>query len=119
MAKILIVDDSTYYRVKLKMLLEALNHEVIGEAPDGQKGAFLYRQLKPDLVTMDISMPQVNGIDGVKLIMKHDPLAKIIMISAMGQRTKVLEAMQSGAKHFIVKPIEPDALKKIIDSVMK
>lgn len=118
MARILIVDDSAYFRLKLKNILESSNHEVVGEAADGLKGAILYRQLQPDLVTMDISMPQVNGIEGVKTIIEKDPKAKIIMVSAMGQKFKVLDAMKYGAKHFIVKPIDPEALINIINVVM-
>ncbi len=118
MASVLIVDDSTYFRLKLKMVLESLGHEVIGEATDGKKAAQLYAQLEPDLVTMDISMPNVNGIEGVRAIMAKDPNAKIIMVSAMGQKHHVLEAMKLGAKHFIVKPMHDDTVKKVLDKIL-
>ncbi len=118
MASVLIVDDSTYFRLKLKMVLESLGHQVIGEATDGKKAALLYVQLEPDLVTMDISMPNVNGIEGVRAIMAKDPNAKIIMVSAMGQKNHVLEAMKLGAKHFIVKPMHDDTVKKVLDKIL-
>lgn len=118
MATVLIVDDSTYFRLKLKMVLEGLGHEVIGEATDGKKAIQLYSQLNPDFVTMDISMPNANGIEGVKGIMAKDPLAKIVMVSAMGQKHHVLEAMKLGAKHFIVKPMHDDTVKKVLEKVL-
>ena len=118
MASVLIVDDSTYFRLKLKMVLESLGHEVIGEATDGKKAALLYAQLEPDLVTMDISMPNVNGIEGVRAIMAKNPNAKIIMVSAMGQKHHVLEAMKLGAKHFIVKPMHDETVKKVLDKIL-
>ena len=118
MASVLVVDDSTYFRLKLKMVLENLGHQVIGEATDGKKAAQLYSQLEPDLVTMDISMPNVNGIEGVRAIMAKDPNAKIIMVSAMGQKNHVLEAMKLGAKHFIVKPMHDETVKKVLDKIL-
>jgi len=118
MATVLVVDDSTYFRLKLKMVLENLGHQVIGEAEDGKKAAQMYSQLNPDLVTMDISMPNVNGIEGVKMIMEKDPSAIIIMVSAMGQKHHVLDAMKLGAKHFIVKPMHDDTVKKVLDKVL-
>lgn len=118
MARVLVVDDSTYFRLKLKMVLENLGHEVVGEAEDGKKAAQMYEKLNPDLVTMDISMPNVNGIEGVKMIFQKDPSAKIIMVSAMGQKHHVLEAMKLGAKHFIVKPMHDDTVKKVLDKVL-
>lgn len=118
MATVLVVDDSTYFRLKLKMVLENLGHQVIGEAIDGKKAAKMYSQLKPDLVTMDISMPNANGIEGVRMILEDDPHAKIIMVSAMGQKHHVLEAMKLGAKHFIVKPMHDSTVKKVLDKVL-
>lgn len=118
MARILIVDDATYYRMKLKHMLEAMGHEIVGEAVDGVKCVPVYRKVKPDLVTMDISMPNVGGIDGVKNIIKVDPKAKILMVSAMGQKTFVLEAMKCGAKHFVVKPVKEDVLKQVVDKIL-
>ncbi|MBI9012421.1 MAG: response regulator [Clostridiales bacterium] len=118
MATVMVVDDSTYFRLKLKMVLESLGHQVIGEATDGKKAALLYEKIKPDLVTMDISMPNVNGIEGVQLIMEKYPDAVIIMVSAMGQKHHVLEAMKLGAKHFILKPMHEETVKKVLDKVL-
>lgn len=117
-ARILVVDDAAYFRMKIKQMLETLGHEVVGEAVDGQKAVVVYTQVKPDLVTMDISMPDSNGIEGVKGILEKDPNAKIIMVSAMGQKTHVLEAMRCGAKHFILKPFERNVLAKVISQVL-
>jgi two-component system chemotaxis response regulator CheY len=104
--------------MKIKQMLESLNHEVVGEAVDGQKAVVAYMQLKPDLVTMDISMPDSNGIEGIKGIIAKDPNAKIIMVSAMGQKTHVLEAMRCGAKHFVLKPFQKEILGKVINQVL-
>ncbi|HPG29777.1 MAG TPA: response regulator [bacterium] len=106
MKKVLIVDDAMVMRMMLRDILEKNGFEVVGEAKDGLEGEKLYLELKPDVVTMDISMPQCDGIQAVKLIKKNDPGAKIIMISALGQKEQVLEAIKSGAKDFIVKPFD-------------
>ncbi len=106
MKKVLIVDDAMVMRMMLRDILEKNGFEVVGEAKDGFEGEKMYQELKPDVVTMDISMPQCDGIQSVKLIKKNDPGAKIIMISALGQKEQVLEAIKSGAKDFIVKPFE-------------
>lgn len=119
MARILIVDDATYYRMKLRHMLEGMGHEVVGEAVDGLKCVPVYKKTSPDLVTMDISMPNVGGIDGVKNIIKADPNAKILMVSAMGQKTFVLEAMKQGAKHFVVKPVSEDVLHQVIEKILR
>ncbi len=118
MARVLIVDDAIYFRVKIKQMLERLGHEVVGEADDGIKAADMYNKLLPDIVTMDISMPNANGIEGVELIIKKHPRAKIIMVSALGQRNMILEAMQKGAKHFIVKPFQIEVLGATLSKVL-
>jgi len=119
MAKILIVDDAAYFRTKLKKILESMGHEVVGEAMDGINAGKMYIMTKPDLVTMDISMPKANGIEGVKNIIGKDENAKIIMISSRGQRHFVLEAMRYGAKHFVLKPFDVNTLKFIITDVLE
>ena len=118
MAQILLVDDSAYFRMKLREILEEGGHSIVGEAGDGFKAQVLYTQFKPDLVTMDISMPTVGGIEGVKKILQMDSKAKIIMVSALGQRDFVLEALKLGAKHFVVKPIEKDKLIEVVTKVL-
>ena len=116
MAKILVVDDAAFMRMMLKNILNANGHEVVGEATDGLQSMEQYVQLKPDLVTMDIVMPQMNGIDATKMIVHRFPDAKIIMCTAVGQQAKVLEAMNAGAKGYIVKPFQAP---KVLDGINK
>ncbi len=118
MSKILIVDDAAFMRMMIKDILEKNGFEVIGEANNGLKAVELYKKERPDLVTMDITMPDMDGIEAVKAIKSFDPTAKIIMCSAMGQQTMVMDAIKAGARDFIVKPFQPDrvleAIKKAI-----
>lgn len=118
MAQILLVDDSAYFRLKLRDILEDNGHTIVGEAADGVKAQILYTQLKPDLITMDISMPTLGGIEAVKKILQMNAEAKIVMVSALGQRDFVLEALKLGAKHFVVKPIEKDKLIEVVNKVL-
>lgn len=118
MAKILITDDAAFMRMMLKDILIQGGHEVVGEAANGVESCEMYKQLKPDLVTMDITMPQLDGIAALKKIKEDDPNAKIVMCSAMGQQAMVIEAIQAGAKDFIVKPFQAqrvlEAIKKLV-----
>ncbi len=119
MAKsILIVDDAAFMRMMIKNILSKNGYEIVGEAENGQVAVELYKKLKPDLVTMDITMPEMNGIDGVKAIRGFDPNANIIMCSAMGQQAMVMEAIQAGAKDFIVKPFQQDRILQAIGRVL-
>jgi DNA-binding NarL/FixJ family response regulator len=118
MARILIVDDSVVMRRNLKTLLEEAGHTVVGEAINGQQAYFKYKETLPDLVTMDITMPKVDGIDAVKKIIDNFPVAKIIMISALDQKSKVFSALRNGAKHYIIKPITADKTNEIIQMVL-
>lgn len=118
MAKILIVDDSRTSRKILKGILENAGYEVIGEATNGQEGYERYVELKPDIVTMDITMPVLDGIEALKKIKAEYPEAKVVMVTAAGQKTKMVEAVQNGANEFVSKPFEPEQLKTIIDKVM-
>ena len=104
MSRILIVDDAAFMRTTIKMALEKAGHVIVGEAENGMEGLSQYIKLKPDLVTLDITMPVMNGIDALKAIRKYDNNAKVLMVSAMGQEGIVREAVLSGAKTFIVKP---------------
>ena len=109
MAKtVLIVDDAAFMRMMLKDILTKANYEVIGEASNGQEAVEKYQELKPNFVTMDITMPIKDGIQAIKEIKKIDPSAKIIVCSAMGQQAMVIESIQAGAKDFIVKPFQPN-----------
>ena len=119
MAKnILIVDDAAFMRMMIKDILTKNGYNVVGEAENGAKAFEKYNELKPDLVLMDITMPEVDGIAALKKIKGADPNALIIMCSAMGQQAMVIEAIQGGAKDFIVKPFQPDrvleAVKKVV-----
>jgi two-component system chemotaxis response regulator CheY len=118
MAKVLIVDDAAFMRMMIKDILEKNGFDVIGEANNGIKAVELYKAERPDVVTMDITMPDMDGIEAVKAIKAFDPTAKIIMCSAMGQQTMVMDAIRAGAKDFIVKPFQADrvleAIKKVV-----
>ncbi|HEX3011121.1 MAG TPA: response regulator [Syntrophomonadaceae bacterium] len=108
MKTVLIVDDAMFMRYTIKQMLENSDFNVIGEADNGINALIQYQELRPDLVTMDITMPEVNGIGAVQLIKKFDPKAKILMMSAMGQETMVKEAIIAGAQGFLVKPFKQE-----------
>nr|WP_297704377.1 response regulator [uncultured Butyrivibrio sp.] len=110
MKKVLIVDDSRTSRRVLKDILDRGGYEVVGEAINGQEGFDQYVKLQPDIVTMDITMPVVDGIEAVKLIRKFDNNAKIIMITAAGQKEKIVEALKYGASEFITKPFVEESV---------
>ncbi|OPX82339.1 MAG: Chemotaxis protein CheY [Pelotomaculum sp. PtaB.Bin013] len=116
--RILIVDDAAFMRMMIKNIVSKNGYEVVGEAENGQIAVELYKQHKPDLVTMDITMPEMNGIEGVKAIRSIDPNANVIMCSARGQQAMVMEAIQAGAKDFIVKPFQQDRILQAIERVM-
>lgn len=116
--RILIVDDAAFMRMMIKNIVTKNGYEVVGEAENGQVALELYQQHKPDLVTMDITMPEMSGIEGVKAIRSIDPKANIIMCSAMGQQAMVMEAIQAGAKDFIVKPFQQDRILQAIERVL-
>ncbi|MEH7504889.1 response regulator [Neobacillus drentensis] len=118
MARVLIVDDAAFMRMMLKDILTKNGLEVVGEAVNGADAIDKYRELNPDIVTMDITMPEKDGITAVKEIRALHPQAKIIMCSAMGQQPMVLEAIQSGAKDFVVKPFQPDRVMESIKKVL-
>lgn len=117
--RVMLVDDASFMRMMLKNILVGSGYEVIGEAENGAKAVEQYKSLKPDLVIMDIIMPEMGGIDAVREIIKGNPSAKILMCSSMGQQSLVVEAIQAGAKDFIVKPFQPsnvlEAVKKVLD----
>ena len=118
MAKILIVDDSRTSRKILREILEDAGHTIIGEAVDGEDGYIKYQELKPDVVTLDITMPKLDGIEALQLIRKFDENAKAIMITAAGQKDKMVRAVKDGAAEFITKPYEASDVLKVIDQVM-
>lgn len=114
LARILIVDDAKFMRMTLTNILTKANHVVVGEGENGKEAIRLFRELDPDIVTMDITMPEMSGLDAVKEIRKEFPDAKIIMCSAMGQQKMVVEAIEAGAKDFIVKPFDEN---RVIDAI--
>ena len=119
MAKnILIVDDAAFMRMMIKDILTKNGYNVAGEAENGAKAVEKYKELTPDLVLMDITMPEMDGIQALKAIKAADASAKVIMCSAMGQQAMVIESIQAGAKDFIVKPFQQDrvleAVKKVV-----
>lgn len=118
MAKILITDDAAFMRMQLKNILTKLGHEVIGEAENGLVAIEKYKELSPDLVTMDITMPEMNGVEAVKGIKQIDSQAKVVMCSAMGQQSLVIEAIQAGAKDFIVKPFTAERIEEAVDKAL-
>ena len=119
MARILIVDDEKFMRFTLKRILEMDGHEVVGEAGNGLEAVDQYVTLKPDVVTMDITMPEMDGIEAVQKICTQFPDAKVIMCSAMGQTQMVTQCLKNGARDFIIKPFNPErihtAIKKALD----
>ena len=119
MAKyILICDDAAFMRMMIKDILTKNGYNIVGEAENGAKAVEKYNELKPDLVLMDITMPEMEGIEALKKIKSGDPNASIIMCSAMGQQAMVIEAIQNGAKDFIVKPFQADRVLEAVQKVV-
>ncbi|MBD8497072.1 MULTISPECIES: response regulator [Paenibacillus] len=114
--RILIVDDAAFMRMMIRDILTKNGYDVVGEAADGAQAIEKYKEHKPDLITMDITMPEMDGITALKEIRKMDPSAKVIMCSAMGQQAMVIDAIQAGAKDFIVKPFQAD---RVIEAIKK
>ena len=116
MAKIMICDDAAFMRMMIKDILTKNGYEIAAEAENGQKAVEKYPEAKPDLVLMDITMPEMDGISALKAIRAEDSAARVVMCSAMGQQSMVIEAIQNGARDFIVKPFQPD---RVIEAVKK
>ncbi len=114
MGTVLIVDDAKFMRMVLRRILTSQGHTVVGEATNGEEAVEMYAKLRPDVVTMDIVMPKLNGIEAVRRIMQFDPSAKIIMVTALGQETFVLDAIKAGAREFIIKPFRNEEIIKVV-----
>ncbi len=114
--RVLVVDDAAFMRMMIKDILSKNGYEIAGEAENGQIAIEKYKDVKPDLVTMDITMPEMDGIAAVKEIVGFDSSARVIMCSAMGQQAMVIDAIQAGAKDFIVKPFQPE---RVLEAVSK
>ncbi len=119
MAKLMIVDDASFMRVSIKKMLESCDYEIVAEAGNGLEAVEKFPLANPDIVTMDITMPDMNGIEALKEIKKIDPNAKVVMVSAMGQENLIREAVLSGASSFIVKPFQKDKLVEVLDGLTK
>ncbi len=119
MARILVVDDSSIMRRNLSSILIRAGHTIAAEAINGEHAFKEYEKTKPDLVTMDITMPILDGMGAVKKIIQYDPDARIIMISALDQKFMVLTAIQKGAKHYIIKPFSPDKVLSVVNEVLR
>ncbi|NLY51993.1 MAG: response regulator [Firmicutes bacterium] len=114
--RVLVTDDTAFMRMTLRNVLEKNGFEVVGEAADGEEAVALYAELRPDVVTMDITMPKMDGITAIRKILEIDPNARVIVCSAMGQKPMVIEALNAGAKDFLVKPFQPE---RIIEALRK
>ncbi len=113
MAKVLIADDAAFIRMKLRKVLEELGLEVI-EAANGAEAVQQFNAHRPDLVLMDITMPEMDGLAALKAIVAQDAAARVVMVSALGQESVVMQALQAGAKDFVVKPFQPDQIKQVV-----
>lgn len=118
MPTVLVVDDTLFMRVAISNMFSEWGYEVVGKASNGKEAVEMYRELQPDLVTMDVTMPVMSGIAAVKRIIPEFPNAKIIMITALGQHKLICEAIESGAKDFITKPFEPQMLRAAADQLV-
>ena len=119
MARILVADDASFMRQMIREIVEAEGHQVVAEASDGIEAIEQFKKHHPDIVTMDIVMPRRSGIDAVKGIIEVDPTARVVMCSALGQESLVQEALQAGARDFIVKPFKPDAVTATLRKVLE
>jgi two-component system chemotaxis response regulator CheY len=117
--RVLLADDALFMREMIREIIEPDGFEVIGEATDGIEAVEQFRRLQPDIVTMDIVMPRLSGIDAVERIVQLDPSAKIIMCSALGQEALVMEALKAGAKDFVVKPFKPEDVLGTLNKVLE
>ena len=115
---VLVCDDAVFMRTMVSDILSQAGFTVVGEAENGKQAVEKYKQLKPDLVTMDIIMPEMGGIEAVKQITQSDPAARILMCSAMGQQALVQEALQAGARDFVVKPFQPSRVLEAVQRVL-
>jgi two-component system chemotaxis response regulator CheY len=122
MARILVVDDAKIMRISIKSMIENIGHEVISEAASGYEAIEMYKAYKPDVVTMDITMPAdegvADGIEAVKEIIAIDPTTKIVMITSHGEQDKVIRAIQSGASNYLLKPLQQEKLEEVIDKLL-
>jgi two-component system chemotaxis response regulator CheY len=113
--RLLVVDDALFMRKRIREIAEAAGWEIAGEAGDGEEAVMVYQELKPDLVTLDIVMPKLDGVSTLKQLRQHDPQARVVMVSAVNQKPKLAECIEAGAIDFIVKPFEIAELKRFFE----
>jgi two-component system, chemotaxis family, chemotaxis protein CheY len=118
MARILVVDDAAFMRKVLSDALASGGHEVAGEAGDGNEALTRFQELRPDLTTLDITMPQKDGLAALRDLMAIDPQARVVVVSALGQEAKVIEALRLGARDFVVKPFDPERLLGAVEKAL-
>jgi two-component system chemotaxis response regulator CheY len=118
MARILVVDDAEFLRVRISKMLAVDGHEIV-EAENGAKAVHMYKEVHPDLVLMDITMPEMDGLTALREIRGFDPKARVVMLTALGQESVVLEAIKSGARDFVVKPFEKDRVMTAISKLLR
>lgn len=116
--RIMLVDDAQVTRLMLTRILRAGGYEIAGEASNGMEAVDLYRKINPDLVMMDITMPTMSGIEAVRKIREYDSEAKVVMCSAIGQKSMVIEAIEAGARNYILKPFEPQKVLDVVSSIL-
>lgn len=119
MANILIVDDSKTSRKILRGILEEAGHVIVGEGTNGEEAFLKYKELKPDIVTLDITMPKMDGLEALQILKKQDENARVIMITALGQKEKMIQAVKFGASEFITKPFEDDEVLKAVNKALE
>jgi two-component system chemotaxis response regulator CheY len=118
MARVLVVDDAAFMRKMVSDALAKGGHEVVGEAGNGNEAVAQYQELRPEVTTLDITMPEKDGLAALQEIMALDPAARVVMCSALGQESKVLESIKIGAKDFVVKPFQPDRVLGAVDKAL-
>lgn len=116
--KVIIADDAKFMRAMLRDILEDLGFDVVAEAPDGRQAVQRYLELAPDLIMLDISMPEMSGLEACRTILQHDPSARVIMVSALGQRDEVLASIRSGAEDFVIKPFDVERVEEVVHKLL-
>ena len=117
--RILLVDDSLVIRLILTRILKPAGYEIVGEAGNGEEALAKYKELQPDLVTMDLTMPEMTGIEALKAIMEYDRGAKVVVVSALGQKSLVIEAIEAGALNYITKPFTPQKVLSVVEAALR
>jgi two-component system chemotaxis response regulator CheY len=119
MARVLIVDDAAFMRKMLSDALSSGGHEVVGEASNGNEAVQQFQELRPELTTLDITMPEKDGLQALREILSYDPTARVVMCSALGQESKVLESIKAGAKDFVVKPFQAERVLEAVGKALR